>query len=642
MAIIPVYISIGQSNMAKDEIDAYLLSEISKRGQNFEFVKLVVGSTPYALATGRQDWHPDSINELYDELVLKVNERIAYIEGTGHSAKIATLFSVHGESDAFTYAYSEIFEQNIRYFISSLKSDLNDSDMEFVFSTVHPNYSRSGTDNARNALFAIQEDTPNFKVIDTAGLSLYDGVHYDLESRSALAEDLVEASRDTYHPTTRRYTSISSFEYVMGSDESETIVTDYTPDVVYGLRGDDVIYAGGGDNFIRGGAGDDKIVTGVGNDNIRGGSGDDKITSGTLESISDANINASIDHDIIFSQDGRDFIIDYSGNDYIDAGAQGDVIYAYSGSDRILGRRGNDKIFDEIADNYRLATNVDDKIFGGSGDDYIRAFYGRDYIEGGSGNDTIITGVLDDTFHGDSDSDVISGGRGNDLIKVYDGNNLIYGNDGADTFVLNTSGLNRVLAGDGNDVVYLNIGSTHLFAEAGDDTVYAGEGSGDDTILGQDGADIIHGGAGNDLIYGGRDNDVISGDAGNDLIYGNRGDDKLYGGSGADVFYGGSGADTFIFKNETAFDSVDKVKDFSALDNDKLDFSDILDHSAYDPLQDAIDKFIEVTRNGSDMHVSIDRDGDGAGYTMTRVTTLEGYTANDDLQSFIDSAQILL
>ena len=80
--------------------------------------------------------------------------------------------------------------------------------------------------------------------------------------------------------------------------------------------------------------------------------------------------------------------------------------------------------------------------------------------------------------------------------------------------------------------------------------------SGDDYIVGTDGADrfaagsgndTVYGGAGNDLIYGGDGNDLLSGGIGNDSLYGGWGNDTLTYQSGFDVLDGGAGTDTADF-----------------------------------------------------------------------------------------------
>ena len=119
-----------------------------------------------------------------------------------------------------------------------------------------------------------------------------------------------------------------------------------------------------------------------------------------------------------------------------------------------------------------------------------------------------------------------------------------------------------VLAGDGNDRVFINDGVPHAYVEGGNgkDTLIGGDGAdtlygnasidrlegngGDDLLVGENGADLIYGGTGRDRIYGGFGNDTIDAGSGNDRVWGGVGDDIILGGRGRDYLYGEQGADT--------------------------------------------------------------------------------------------------
>ncbi|NEP45215.1 MAG: calcium-binding protein, partial [Okeania sp. SIO2H7] len=68
-------------------------------------------------------------------------------------------------------------------------------------------------------------------------------------------------------------------------------------------------------------------------------------------------------------------------------------------------------------------------------------------------------------------------------------------------------------------------------------------GTGNDTIVGLNGADTLAGSFGNDEIIGSRGNDYLYGQSGNDTLEGRRGFDRLFGGGGNDVLNGGQGRD---------------------------------------------------------------------------------------------------
>ena len=92
--------------------------------------------------------------------------------------------------------------------------------------------------------------------------------------------------------------------------------------------------------------------------------------------------------------------------------------------------------------------------------------------------------------------------------------------------------------------------------------------------------------------------DVLSGLMGDDVLYGQGGNDVLMGGQGSDTLMGGAGEDTFKWLDEDIDGSTDTVKDFS-VEDDKLDFSDLLDSPSELEISDFIDDEIEITGDAS-------------------------------------------
>jgi|GEM_PF-3271911 len=111
------------------------------------------------------------------------------------------------------------------------------------------------------------------------------------------------------------------------------------------------------------------------------------------------------------------------------------------------------------------------------------------------------------------------------------GDDVILGTDGADT-IWGRSGRDVICGQGGDDVIRGGRGRDIIFGDAGDDTLYGGRG-----------ADTISGGADNDDIRGNRGADVLAGDSGDDVIRGGRGNDSLDGGTDSDICIGGNGND---------------------------------------------------------------------------------------------------
>lgn len=111
--------------------------------------------------------------------------------------------------------------------------------------------------------------------------------------------------------------------------------------------------------------------------------------------------------------------------------------------------------------------------------------------------------------------------------------------------------------------------------------------------------DIIALGDGNDEADGGGGDDFIAGANGKDRLNGGEGDDVLGGGAGKDILKGGNGVDEFLFVTNLKKGGLDKLPDFSKID-DHL----VLSQSVFKRLdvgllaQSDIDKYFDVSGSG--------------------------------------------
>lgn len=118
------------------------------------------------------------------------------------------------------------------------------------------------------------------------------------------------------------------------------------------------------------------------------------------------------------------------------------------------------------------------------------------------------------------------------------------------------------------------------------------------------------------------DADTLYGGAGNDTLYGLEGADELYGGAGADVLFGGGNSDRFVFESGTAFDGLDRIEDFSTLEQDVIDISDVL--VGYNKGVDDIADFVRFVDDGGDTVMQIDADGLVGGVSFETVAEVVG------------------
>ncbi len=111
------------------------------------------------------------------------------------------------------------------------------------------------------------------------------------------------------------------------------------------------------------------------------------------------------------------------------------------------------------------------------------------------------------------------------------------------------------------------------------------------------------------------------------------GNDSIAGGAGNDTLYGGGGADNFVFESATAFGvaNIDDIIDFSTIDGDALDISDLI--SGFSGI---ITDYVQFTISGSDTLVQVDGDGLTGGSSFQTIASLNGLTGLDENTLFAD------
>lgn len=151
-------------------------------------------------------------------------------------------------------------------------------------------------------------------------------------------------------------------DILVGTNESDIILTGTGNDRVCGEEGDDIIYGDNSNDIIDGGPGDDTIYAGAGGDWIYGKAG----------------------NDIIYGEQGVD---------EIDGGSGADTIYGGDGDDLVYGGPGNDELD---------GGDGKDTMCGNDGADTLIGDDGNDELDGGTGTDTLDGGVQnDDCYRGE-------------------------------------------------------------------------------------------------------------------------------------------------------------------------------------------------------------------------------------------------
>ena len=275
-----------------------------------------------------------------------------------------------------------------------------------------------------------------------------------------------------------------------------------------------------------------------------------------------------------------------------------------------LGTVGNDLI-DEAGEGRAYYINA------GMGDDSVSAGNAADFLVGGAGNDTLNGGLGDDAFIGGSGNDFIQGGAGTDRaifnvstdgadqVNLGDGSDIVSvaaGAAGQIRLTFTSSEVGNGSANDSNTMPPNQDGglAVRLQAEDGSDCLsglvsrfddegatfvattpgvtfdvrdlVAGTQRGDQfevVALGTNGNDsLVALEAGRPYYFNaGMGNDAVTGGNAADFLVGGAGNDALNGGLGIDTHIGGAGSDSFVFSTAPGAANVDKINDFTVIDD---------------------------------------------------------------------------
>ena len=301
--------------------------------------------------------------------------------------------------------------------------------------------------------------------------------------------------------------TITGFENLSGSQNSDTLIGDGNSGLLGGDLGNDTLIGGAGDDSLLGDGAVYVDTHGV------GGSGPIAVTNdvGALFGVADGN-------DLLEGGLGNDFIVGGGGNDTASyAHASGSVTVSFNnnttGFATASGADGNDTL------------NSIENIIGSSYNDTITGSAAANILYGGDGNDFLQARGGDDTVYGGNGNDYLGGGIGNDYLD---------GGDGWDRASFSNGAIGPVHV----DLRIIGAQDTGL----GVDTLVNIE-----NVNATDFSDTLIGNDGTNWLWGGTDSMGFG-----DTIDGQGGDDLIEDGVGNHVLTGGSGIDTFLFNPFTA------------------------------------------------------------------------------------------
>ncbi|MEJ5167710.1 MAG: calcium-binding protein, partial [Arcobacteraceae bacterium] len=420
-------------------------------------------------------------------------------------------------------------------------------------------------------------------------------------------------------------TTIFEIENLFGSVQNDILRGDTNGNTLHGHSGNDVIYGIGGANFLIGGQGDDTLIGGSGVDRYDGGDEDAGVgytgttTHGTntisfydtttarvvvnllTEEVTDdgfgntetyvKNINNIIGtleyNDTLTGDNSKNLIYGYGGHD---------LIYGTGGENTLYGGTGNDTVYSSTDVKTGAVGSRGDIIYGGQGIDTLVGSFNGAFLIGGDSNGEDLEGdwidyssmslnngygiysVLSTTStftDADGDRAYLNGSYSKVNQLDTDGSVLttsfdylsqiehIKGTSGIDTLGGSHGVNNSILAGAGDDTIFLSTGTDYIDGgdgtgdwislenmagaisnfdlannNAGDSKVYNIEnvldynGNRGQTVWGSNGDNTFIMYAGDDHVLGRQGNDVYDLGIGDDRAANNYGVDTLIGGAG--------------------------------------------------------------------------------------------------------------
>jgi len=423
-------------------------------------------------------------------------------------------------------------------------------------------------------------------------------------------------------------TTIFEIENLFGSEQDDILRGDSNNNTLHGNIGNDTIYGIGGANFLVGGQGDDTLIGGSGIDRYDGGDEDAGVgytgttTHGTntisfydtttarvvvnllTEEVTDDgfgntetyvkninNIIGTLDYnDTLTGDNSKNIIYGYGGHD---------VIYGTGGENTLYGGTGNDTVYASTDAKTVAVGDRGDVVYGGQGIDTLVGSFNGAFLIGGDSNGEDLEGDWIDyssislnngygiysvlsatsTFtDADGDRAYLDGSYSKVNQLDTDGSVLttsfdylsqienIKGTSGIDTLGGSHGVNNSILAGAGDDTIFLSTGTDYIDGgdgtgdwislenmagaisnfdlannNAGDSKVYNIEnvldfnGDRGQTVWGSNGDNTFIMYAGNDHVLGRQGNDVYDLGIGDDRAANNYGVDTLIGGAGQDT-----------------------------------------------------------------------------------------------------------
>ncbi|GLK80171.1 pre-peptidase C-terminal domain-containing protein [Methylopila turkensis] len=376
------------------------------------------------------------------------------------------------------------------------------------------------------------------------------------------------------------------------------------------------------DNVLLGNVANNILNGGAGADELRGGLGNDR------------------------------YIVDNAGDVVVERADQGYDVVEASVSYALSGHVESLKLTGTLAIN-GTGNALDNVLLGNVANNVLNGGVGADDMRGGLGNDRYIVDNAGDrvTEAGGAGLDTVESsvsftlGANVENLKLT-GTSAINGiGNGLDNLLLGNVAANRLNGGAGADEMRGGLGDDRYYVDNVGDRVVENGNAGLDTVE----ATVSHTLAANveNLKLTGTSAIDGTGNGLSNLILGNSAANVLNGGLGADTLAGGAGADIFVFDTALGGGNIDRINDFSVVDDSiRLEnaiftglavtptpVGNVLAASAFTIGAAATDAFDRIIYNATTGALFFDQDGvGGAGQVQFATLTAGLSLTNLDFQ----------
>jgi Ca2+-binding RTX toxin-like protein len=385
-------------------------------------------------------------------------------------------------------------------------------------------------------------------------------------------------------------------ESVVGGSGNDSLRGNAQPNTLFGTSGNDTLVGAGGDDKLYGGRGDDTYIfsnaTAAESDSVseEPGSGVDtlsfeQVTADIKLTLGMPAFQQQLLHTdrilrILYASEIEN-VIGGSGNDTLRGNAKSNLLYGTGGNDTLVGAGGNDQLYGGQGDDtygfanatspeldtvseepnagldtlsFSLATdNVNVTL--GSGPSQKQQVQPNRMLEilDSSEIENLVGGSGNDWLTGNSKANQLFGTAGNDTLAGSGGSDKLYGGQGDDNYwfanaTASESDSVSEQPNSGLDTLNFSMVTTSVTMNLGAAPYQQQPVHSNRMLQILDAADIesVFGGSGNDYLTGNARANQLNGNSGNDVLVGNGENDKLWGGAGRDIIVGGAGADSLF------------------------------------------------------------------------------------------------